>query len=63
MILYYKKKGGEIVEKQTTIYLSEKDIKRLEKCKEIWESKSNSDIIKILIKEEYERIKRYQDEI
>ena len=51
------------MEKQTTIYLTEKDLKRLEKCKEIWETPKTCDIIKILIKEEYERIKKYTQEI
>lgn len=51
------------MEKQTSIYLSEKDLIRLEKCKEIWETPKTSDIIKLLIKQEYERIKRYKEEI
>lgn len=51
------------MEKQTTIYLTEKDLKRLELCKEIWETPKNTDIIKLLIKEEYERIKKYREEI
>lgn len=56
-------KGGETMEKQTSIYLTEKDLKRLEACKEVWETNKNTDIIKILIKQEYERIKRYKGEI
>lgn len=56
-------KGGENMEKQTSIYLTEKDLKRLEACKEVWETNKNTDIIKILIKQEYERIKRYKGEI
>lgn len=51
------------MEKQTSIYLSEKDLARLEKCKEVWETPKNTDIIKLLIKQEYERIKRYKEEI
>lgn len=51
------------MEKQTSVYLSEKDLKRLEACKEVWETSKNTDIIKILIKQEYERIKRYRGEI
>ncbi len=49
------------MDKQTSIYLSDKDLARLEKCKEIYETSKTSDIIKILIKEEYERIKKYTD--
>lgn len=51
------------MEKQTTIYLSEKDIARLDKCKEIYETNKTCDIIKMLIKEEYERIKKYSQDI
>lgn len=57
------KKGGKKMEKQTTIYLTDKDLKRLELCKEIWETSKNTDIIKILIKEEYDRIKKYRGDI
>ena len=49
------------MEKQTSVYLSDKDLKRLDKIKEVWETNKNTDAIKTLIKEEYERIKRYQD--
>lgn len=56
-------KGGEKMEKQTTIYLTDKDLKRLDLCKEIWETNKTTDIIKILIKEEYERIKKYREDI
>ena len=56
-------KGGGKMEKQTTIYLTDKDLKRLDVCKEVWETNKNTDIIKILIKEEYDRIKKYRDEI
>lgn len=48
------------MEKQTSIYLTEKDQKRLEIIKEVWETTKNTDIIKILIKEEYERIIKYK---
>lgn len=48
------------MEKQTSIYLTEKDLKRLEIVKEVWETTKNTDIIKILIKEEYERIMKYK---
>lgn len=47
------------MEKQTTIYLSEKDLKRMDKIKDIYETSKTSDIIKILIREEYERISKY----
>lgn len=50
------------MEKQTTIYLTEKDIARLEKCKEIWETNKTCDMIKILIKEEYARIQKYNQD-
>ena len=50
------------MEKQTSIYLTEKDLKRLELCKEVWETNKTTDIIRILIKEEYERIKKYKGE-
>ena len=50
------------MEKQTTIYLSDKDQKRLDLIKEIYETSKNTDIIKILIKEEYERIKKYNQD-
>lgn len=56
-------KGGETVEKQTSIYLTEKDLKRLEIIKNLYETTKNTDAIKILIKEEYDRIKKYKDEI
>lgn len=48
------------MEKQTSIYLTEKDLKRLELCKEVYETNKTTDIIRILIKEEYERIKKYK---
>lgn len=48
------------MDKQTTIYLTDKDLKRLEAVKEIWETNKTTDIIKILIKEEYDRIKKYR---
>lgn len=50
------------MEKQTTIYLSDKDQKRLDLIKEIYETSKNTDIIKILIKEEYERIRKYNQD-
>lgn len=51
------------MEKQTSIYLTEKDLKRLELVKEVWETSKNTDIIKILIKEEYNRIIKYKGDI
>lgn len=50
------------MEKQTTIYLSDKDKKRLDLIKEIYETSKNTDIIKILIKEEYDRIRKYNQD-
>lgn len=50
------------MEKQTTIYLSDKDQKRLDLIKEIYETSKNTDIIKILIKEEYDRIRKYNQD-
>lgn len=54
-------KGGEKMDKQTTIYLSDKDMKRLELVKELFETNKTNEVIKILIKEEYDRIKKYRD--
>lgn len=51
------------MDKQTTIYLSEKDLKRIDMCKEIYETTKTSDIIKILIKQEAERIMKYKGQI
>ena len=51
------------MEKQTTIYFTDKDLKRLELCKEIWEVKTTTDIVKLLIKQEYERIQRYKNDL
>lgn len=48
------------LEKQTTIYLSEQDIKRLEKIKDLYDTTKTNDVIKSLIKEEAERIAKYQ---
>lgn len=48
------------MEKQTAIYLNEKDIKRLEQIKETRETSKTTDIIKLLIKEEYARILIYK---
>lgn len=47
------------MKKQTSIYLSDKDQKKLGKIKEVLEADSNNEIIKLLIKEEYERIVKY----
>lgn len=49
------------MDKQTTIYLSDKDMKRLELVKELFETNKTNEVIKILIKEEYDRIKKYRD--
>lgn len=51
------------MDKQTTLYLSEKDLKRLEIVKDVWETNKNTDIIKILIKEEYDRIMKYKGQL
>lgn len=47
------------MDKQTTIYLSDRDQKRLDLIKEIYETGKTNEMIKILIKEEYERIQKY----
>lgn len=47
------------MEKQTTIYLTERDLKRLEAIKETWETTKTSDMIKVLIREEFDRIQKY----
>lgn len=49
------------MDKQTTIYLSDKDTKRLDLIKEVYETSKTNEILKTLIKEEYERIKKYRD--
>lgn len=47
------------MEKQTAIYLTEKDRQRLERIKENQDTKKTNDVIKTLIKEEYDRIIKY----
>lgn len=49
------------MQKQTAIYLSDNDRKRLDKIKEVFDNKNNSSIIQTLIKEEYERILKYRE--
>lgn len=49
------------MQNQTAIYLTENDKKRLNVIKEVYENTKNSDVIRILIKEEYERIRRYRE--
>lgn len=61
MILQYYMKGGEVMQNQTAIYLTDNDRKRLNVIKEVYENNKNSDVIRILIKEEYDRIRRYRD--
>lgn len=51
------------MEKQTSIYLTEKDLKRMDIIKEIRETNKTTDIIKLLIKEEYSRIQKYRGEL
>lgn len=51
------------MEKQTTLYFTEKDLKRMELCKEVWEVRTNTDMIKLLLKQEYERIMKYKGSI
>lgn len=48
------------MEKQTAIYLTDKDRERIEKIKEIQETKKTNDVIRNLIRDEYERILKYQ---
>lgn len=48
------------MEKQTAIYLNEKDLKRLQEIKEVRETAKTTDIIKLLLKEEYARILLYK---
>lgn len=47
------------MKKQTTIYLSDNDMKKLAKIKELTECNSNTEVIKNLIKEEFDRISKY----
>lgn len=47
------------MKKQTTIYLSDKDQKKLNKIKETLEADTNNEVFKKLIQEEYERILKY----
>lgn len=47
------------MDKQTTLYLSEKDIKRIEEIKKVLEIRTTTDLIKVLLKEEYSRIQHY----
>lgn len=50
------------MEKQTTIYLSDKDLKRIDTIKETLEIRTTTDVIKTLLKEEYNRILKYNNE-
>lgn len=45
--------------KQTTIYLTEQDQERIKKIKEIQETAKTNDVIQRLIREEYDRIRKY----
>lgn len=49
------------MEKQTSIYLSENDLKKLAYIKQQREIKQNSDIIKTLINEDFLNIQKYKN--
>ena len=47
--------------KSTSLYLSDKDIKKIEKLKEVYETENTSELVRILIQEEITRIQKYQN--
>ena len=49
------------MKKQTTIYLSDKDKKRIERIKEVYEADTTTEVIKRLILEEFDRIEKYSN--
>lgn len=46
---------------QTSFYLSEKDNKKIEKLKQVYDVKSASELVRILINDEHERVKKYEE--
>lgn len=47
--------------KATSINLSDKELKNLESLKEAYECDSNSEAVRLLIKEEMERVRKYHE--
>lgn len=46
--------------KQTSIYLTDNDLNKLNRIKEVYESQSNTEAIRTLIKAEYLNIQKYE---
>lgn len=46
---------------QTSFYLSEKDLKKIKKLQEIYDVRSASELIRILIQDEIDRVKKYEE--
>lgn len=49
------------MKQSTSIYLSDKDKKRMERLLEIYEVRSMSELIRILVEKETERINYYKE--
>lgn len=49
------------MKKQTSVYLSDKDNRKLEVIKKTYETENTSEILRVLIDNEYETIKKYQE--
>lgn len=49
------------MEKQINVILSEKDIKKLNKIKEAYDIQKNGETLRILIREEYSNILKYEE--
>lgn len=46
---------------QKSFYLSEKDNRKIEKLKKLYDVKSASELIRILIDDEFKRVKMYEE--
>lgn len=49
------------MEKQINMRLTSKDFKKFEELKKLYEIVNNSELIRLLITEEYARINKYKD--
>ena len=49
------------MKKQTSIYLSEKDIKIIEELKEIYECESTTSLVRMLIRDELNNVNKYKN--
>lgn len=50
-----------MAKRQTSIYLSEQDYRKLDKVKTVYEAESYSQVLKALIENEYMQILKYQN--